>query len=325
MSPRLIKFKDNEKYRILPIDLFFNKRCSTYPPKSLSESALNLRKEFLSKMFPEQTSKNLCHPALYFDLDNPNQETLISITDNYMPYVRQKKIIPIRSEIKRFESSFSISLEDNSIIEPLDAVIYSTGYTAGYFEFFDENTLKNLNYVSNVHYKHPIVLYKNTFHPSVKNLAFIGQQEGLFFNGAELQAKWASEVFSGKIELPTKEQMNQFIDKEIKKRNQNRQSQYPCGPHVLLSDNIANEMNLLPNFDEMRLENPKLFDMFWNKSMISSHFIFKKNQHSALDSMKEIDIMSEHAYDFFNEESSNQEIALQFSKHYKLPSHMLMK
>ena len=323
MSPRLIKFKDDTNYRILPIDLYFNKRCSTYPPKNPNKSDKSLRKEFLSKMFPEQTNKNICNPALYFDLDDPSQETLISITDNYMPYVKQNKIVPIRSVMKRFESSNSVRLENDSVIDRLDAVIYCTGYNSGYFEFFDEETLKNLNYVPNVHYKHPLVLYKNTFHPLVKNLAMIGQQEGLYFNGAELQANWASKVFSGKINLPSIEQMNLFIDKEIKKRNQNRQSQYPCGPHVLLSDNIANEMNLLPNFDEMRLENPKIFDMFWNKSMISTHFLFKKNQQSALDSMKEIALMNERVYDFTNEDSTKEEIALQFSKYYRLASHML--
>jgi len=329
MSPRLIKFKagnSESMHKILPIDLYFNKRCTTYPSKELSKSEMdNLRIELFSNAFPIQTNKSLCHPALYFDLKDSSQEILISITDNYIPYVKQNKIIPIRSEIKRFESPNSVRLEDGSLIDQLDAIIYCTGYTSSYDDFFNKSTLKNFNYDPAAHYKYALILYKNTFHPYVENLALIGQQDGLYFNGCELQAKWASKVFSGKLNLPSREKMSQFIDKEIQKRNKKRRSQYPYGSHVSLSDSIANEMDLLPDFDDMRIKNPKHFDMLWNKAMISAHFAFKDNRNSALDMINEINVMDERTYEFQNDTPTNKEIATQFSKHYKLPSHMVLE
>ena len=142
MSPRLLSWipSDGYRYNILPIDLYFNKRCLTYPPKEFTKEQIKqFKTDLLVKTFPFQTNKDLCHPALYVDLSNPKQEILISISDNYMTHVKTKSIIPIRSEIERFESHDSIRLADDSIIKNLEAVIFCTGYEPACAYFFNDS------------------------------------------------------------------------------------------------------------------------------------------------------------------------------------------
>ena len=175
-------------------------------------------------------------------------------------------------------------------------MIYCTGFTSRSTEFLNNSILKSLEYDPSVHYKHAMMLYKCTFHPDVPNLAMIGLQDGLFFNGAELQAKWASQVFSGKTKLPDKALMHQYIRKQVRKREEERRSQYPYGSQVSLCDSLAAEMDLLPDFDELQRTNSKLYKMFWNDSMFSAHFMYKEDRTLATILMNRMNLWNRHMF-----------------------------
>jgi hypothetical protein len=146
---------------------------------------LDENKEFqanvYNNLFPEQTDKNLSHPALYIDLKDSKKIILISISNNYMANVKQWKIIPIHSTIKQFKSN-GIVLDDQSFHE-IDAIIYCNRKDKSIDDFlqivqirFDS---KSPRFIENH-------VYKSTFHPNIENIAFVGLSAGHLFTSKYL-------------------------------------------------------------------------------------------------------------------------------------------
>jgi cation diffusion facilitator CzcD-associated flavoprotein CzcO len=114
--------KGNKCFRIIPIDLIFGREL-TFGAKTPAEERENKIKLY-STLCPHQTNKEKSLPSMYYELNNddPIRE---AVTDNYYPYIMQKKIIPIQSDIKTFEKN-GIVLTDGSFVEA-DAIIFCTG------------------------------------------------------------------------------------------------------------------------------------------------------------------------------------------------------
>jgi dimethylaniline monooxygenase (N-oxide forming) len=322
IANKLFKFKRADStWGILPLDLLFSKRIIAHSPHQgpASEAA---RIAIFKGLFPEQTQPALCHPELYIDLEEPNQEILVTVSDSYMPLVKQNKLIPKRAVIKRFDGN-DLVFEDGSVEENVDAVIFCTGYDKNY-EHLDESVLRSFSYDTETNYKYSIILYKCTFAPDSDNLAVVGQHDGLFFTGCELQAKWVSMVFSGKLSPPEKTKMREFIQAELNKRSTGRRMQLPYGNVVTLGDSIAGEMDLLPDFDELKEKEPRLYEMFYVNSVVPAHFTFKKDREAAMSMMNDIDVMNKRVYDLGEGvDVTAKDLALEFSKFYNIPDVLL--
>lgn len=313
ISPRLVKFKrENGTYGIIPIELLFHRRCQ-HANNNLSEQEANRRKfEFLSQLYPYQTNKSLSNPEMFIDL-NESVEYCKVRSDHYIEYIRKGKITPIRSRIKCFDEN-GIYLENESYY-PADVVVYCTGYLPQ-TKMFNEETLRKLNY-SELFGKCTFLLYKYTFHPDIENFAMIDQTDGLFFAGAELQAKWASMVFSGKLSLPPKDYMRKCIQEDEKNRSSKVATQFPYGAHLKMIDDLAKQMDLLPDLGELKEKDADLYDLFFNFSAISSNFIFKSNKSLAIEVMKQVRDLNTQVYDFDGIDSTSDMVIQEFSKHFK--------
>ncbi|CAF0858155.1 unnamed protein product [Brachionus calyciflorus] len=321
ITPRLVTYKltsdTGDKYKILPIDLFFNRRAFNYPDAKLSKKeSEQIKLELFKRLFPYQTNKDKCHfNDLYVDLNQPNQEILIAISDYYLRYVQEGKIRPIKSRVLSFENE-SCALENGENLQ-CDVVVYCTGYNSA-IDYLETKILDILKYDTSDH-KFLMILYKCTFHPELENLALIGQTDGTFYCGDELQANWANMVFSGKRKLPKKELMLEEIDKETKRREKNRRSQYPYGNYVSVCDKLAKENAQLPNFGEIKQKNEHLYELLWNSGVNSNHYFL--NEKMSIDVMNEIFEMDKREFQF---EKKFQDLTLEdavreFSKYYKLP------
>jgi len=241
--------------------------------------------EMYSNLFPKQTNRALSHPALFYDLYDENQPIQIALSNNYKKFVKEEKILPIRSTIKRFEKN-GIVLSDDTFLE-CDAVIYCTGYNKNIYKFLQLIQVKydSLSFKNKINYN----LYKWTFHPDIMNLAFVGLATGLLFAGIELQAKWATMVFSGKIMLPSRLEMIKYINKVEEETNPLHLTLfYPNGGHLELCDSIAAEMDLLPNFDELKISDPHSYDLLWNYAMCAPQYLFKEDKEFTLKIMNQI-------------------------------------
>jgi dimethylaniline monooxygenase (N-oxide forming) len=184
VAPRLVSHRlNNGKYGIITFDHYFYRRCLNLTLESKKKTKAQIRnmwKLVLADTFPYQTGKNPIDENLFFDLEDENKELLITISDNYIDFVGQKKITPLKDVIKEFHDE-GVLLESGRFVEA-DAVIFCTGYEFN-MDYFDESLNKRLKVDCDSYYKLQLLLSKYTFNPYVENLAMIGQIDGLYFAG----------------------------------------------------------------------------------------------------------------------------------------------
>ncbi|GBB84739.1 hypothetical protein RclHR1_11300008 [Rhizophagus clarus] len=99
-----------------------------------------------------------------------------------------------------------------------------------------------------------------------------GMYRGPYFAVIELQARWACMVFSGKISLPEYEVMLKGLEEERKIRNKKPRPQFPHGDYINFADDIAKEIKVLPDFDELRRNNPHVYELFLEGPMVGSNY-----------------------------------------------------
>jgi dimethylaniline monooxygenase (N-oxide forming) len=303
VAPRLIatKLDARSKFVVTPFDLYFYKRCIAFQSKQMAglskEEKKLKRKQFLQSVF-SQTNKLQTHPALFFDVDDEKQETLMTISDSYLELVEQNKITPKRTSILEFTEN-GVHLEDGSF-QPANVVIYCTGYEVS-LDYLDKSVVDKLKIENEANYKFQYNLHKFTFHPDVENFAMVGQIDGLFFTGSELQARLASMVFSEKIKYDTNQTRSEIEKQKSKIKSNKRRAQFPYGTYVEVCDTLAKEMNLVPDLERMKVEEPQLYDLFWNASLLSAHYLYGQNKRYTVDLMREVQEMTSREYDYQSE------------------------
>ena len=229
--------------------------------------------------------------------------------------------MPKQSQIARFETN-GVRLADGSF-EPADAVIFCTGYTLC-MDYFDKSVLNTLKFNPKKE-KMPIMLYNYTVHPDLENLALVGEINGLFFAGFELQARWAIKLFKGEKQLPPREKIEAEMRHDERLREKAGHNQYPHGIYNELIDKLAAEVDALPDFDELKQNDPDLYRMLWKNGTIVSHFCYKEKPELCIDIMKEVDEIIQKKYVFEEHELDDRSTALlaqKFSRNFRIPLHL---
>ena len=319
--PRLLQIPSEnttDKFKIIPIDLYFS-RNETFTTYKTKEDERKAKIELYKKLCPDQTSRERSLPEMYYELDN-DEPIREAVTDNYYPYTKNGKILPIQGRIDSFEKS-GFRLEDNRLIEA-DAVIFCTGYKLC-LDYFDQSVLKTLKFDPNKE-KMPILLYKYTVHPDLENLAMVGEVNGLFFACFELQAKWAIKLFKGEKSLPPRHVMDDQMRNDEMLREKIGHNQYPHGVYNELIDNLASECGAMPDLEKMKQEDPELFKKFWYHGTIPAHFCYNNKRGTCLEMMKEAEEIINQEYEYDEGETvgshlSTIALAKKFSKNFKIP------
>jgi dimethylaniline monooxygenase (N-oxide forming) len=134
------------------------------------------------------------HPTLSQDLLNLSGRGLIKFKPNIKEF-REKTVI----------------FEDGTE-QDFDMIIYATGYkvTFPFLKHYPEFDIEETN---------DIRLYKKVIHPDYKNLFFLAliQPLGAIMPLAEIQSKWIAKIIKGESRLPSKEAMQQSIEKDKQK------------------------------------------------------------------------------------------------------------
>ena len=138
---------------------------------------------------------------------------------------------------------------------PTDILILATGYTFD-FPYLKPKTLIPIN-------NHEVDLYKYVFPPTLRNFAIIGliQPIGSVAPISEMQCRWASGVFSGRLTLPPKNQMYFDI---IAKRQQMKRRYFKSSKHtfqvdfVVYMDELAELNGCKPPLKEYIFTDPRL-------------------------------------------------------------------
>lgn len=127
-------------------------------------------------------------------------------------------------------------------------------------DYFDQSVLKTLRFDPSKE-RTPIVLYKYTLHPDLENMAMVGEMNGLFFAGFEMQARWVMQLFSGEKQLPPREEIDEEMEREEAARDFIQHNQYPHGAYNRLIDKLAFESDSLPNFEQIFKKDVDLYRM----------------------------------------------------------------
>ncbi|ELV11678.1 Dimethylaniline monooxygenase [N-oxide-forming] 5 [Tupaia chinensis] len=160
----------------------------------------------------------------------------------------------VKGNVKEFTETAAI-FEDGSREDNIDAVIFATGYSFD-FPFLDDSVKVVKNKIS---------LYKKVFPPNLEKptLAIIGliQPLGAIMPIAELQGRWATQVFKGLKTLPSQSEMMSEISKaqeEMKKRYVESQRHTIQGDYIETMEEIADLVGVRPNLLSLAFTDPKL-------------------------------------------------------------------
>ena len=259
----------------------FNRKTAYDDCKKSVEDINKDKNSLYSKICSLQTKI----PDLYIDAESVDPPA-IAVSDDYIDLVMNKKLITRKGSIKAFTQN-GIILNDNSF-EYADYVLFCTGYNYD-LSFFDEDILEKIDYNFN-DLICPYICYKGTFHPNIKNMAFVGMKCS-FIPAIELQAKWTSLVFSGKLSLPAEETMQNFLKIEKESRKifcfEKYVSRYE--DFIKFTDEIGAEINVVPDFEEIKQKNPRLFRILWEGPISSVHYNLENTDHSILKVLNEIE------------------------------------
>lgn len=161
-----------------------------------------------------------------------------------------------RGIIKKFTENGVIFDGEEEETE-VDAVVLATGYRIK-FPFLSDDILKIVD--------NRVRLYKFIFPPELPHptLAILGlvQPMGPGFPVGEMQCRLTARVMSGKLSLPSKEEMNADIDKKLefmRKRFVDSPRHTLQVDFIGYQDELAEEVGCKPNFLKYAITDPKLF------------------------------------------------------------------
>ncbi|KAN0024017.1 hypothetical protein ACTFIV_008410 [Dictyostelium citrinum] len=259
---------DNHDSKLVPLDSILFQRSKAYEQQSLLKDEFSkLKKQMNLKYCPNQSKE--INPNSKIIVNSPNDKTLGFVaSSSYIEQVENGSIsVYCGNEFTIKSSSMKSITISNSLGEShredhIDFVILCNGYQPD-LSFFDEYILNSIDYLPSDS-KRPVCLYKNIFAPNCKNIAFISFFRSLFVAEVELMSRMITMIFSGKIPYPTEQEIkNGFINRENNK-NKNDPPYFLVAGSTVLCDQIAKEIGVLPDFEQLKQTDPKLYDQLWN-------------------------------------------------------------
>jgi flavin-binding monooxygenase-like protein len=142
-----------------------------------------------------------------YGLPKPDHKLLEAhptISSDLLPRIGHGRIT-VKPNIERLEGDH-VRFVDGSV-EPVDVIVHCTGYKIT-FPFFSGDLVKADG--------NRIPLYRRVVDPEHPGLYFVGliQPLGAIMPIAELQSEWVADILGGKVELPTRAEMLEVIDRE---------------------------------------------------------------------------------------------------------------
>ena len=190
---------------LVPNDLRITRRNRTSPHEVTLTTEEQWRTENLriQKSCIEQQQESFLGGRLRVNEQFFTRPPLKLVTGNFEllrdQRTAEKLNVLVGEKLLRFEERSAV-FESGTRIE-CDAAIFCTGYSTNLNDFLDPRVLQEMEY-DPTDTRIAGVFYKLTFCPAIANLAFIAMHRGTHFYNSELQARWISLVFSGRLAPP---------------------------------------------------------------------------------------------------------------------------
>lgn len=256
-----------------PLDLLFYNRATRAQTEEIKF------KTFTDNEKSNAYMDSICHAQgeVSADLLVPkevwNQPSRVAISDTYVSQIKENRITTRKADIASFDSSGIVLGSGEKIA--LDAIIFCTGYKLK-IPFFTPEMQEKLEF-SSTDQLQPLILYKCTFRPEFRHLAFVGVYRGPYFAVMELQAKWAMSVFANKVDFPSEESFRVALEEERRIRQLSPRPPFPHGDYVGLADSIAKEVKCLPDFEQLKSTNPTLYELIYKSPVVPADYCFTQD------------------------------------------------
>ncbi|XP_035824185.1 dimethylaniline monooxygenase [N-oxide-forming] 2 [Aplysia californica] len=186
------------------------------------------------------------------------------VSNNFQLDVMSGKI-QIYSYLKRL-SGRTAFFSDGSSVNEIDAIVFCTGYDTD-LSMLEDNIIDENGRMELYHMVFPLDRSHNT-------LLFVGQMGSdiALPPVSELQARMATKVLAGKVELPPQRKMRQCVDSlnEATLRRRKRYSYFL--PGFKMMENIAVDLGVYPSFCTLLLRDPMLAWRVWYGPIYSAHY-----------------------------------------------------
>ena len=165
----------------------------------------------------------------------------IGIGAEFYDALDRSKLALRRARIARFVGAHSLSLDTGETVEA-DVVVLATGWSQG-FAFLADDLLSLVR-------RHGCLgLYRHILPPQQPNLGFIGYASSTACQlTSEVAAHWLSQCFRGKLNLPSKTEMEREIARVLDWTNEvfpGRSQGYFVGPYLAhYLDDLLYDMNV---------------------------------------------------------------------------------
>jgi dimethylaniline monooxygenase (N-oxide forming) len=218
--------------------------------------------------FAELSNQNNIQ-ELYID-KNVDLPVKFVVVDDYVESIEKgliKIVIGVITDIK--DNKVIIN---NIIYKDVDAIILCTGYDVE-LNYLSNEIKNSLDYNNKIK-DFPLNLYNCTFNPKFKNLAFVGVLSGSFIGSAEIQANYAVKYLLGKLNLNYFKIQDHLNDEEIKRKSINYKIPvYAISNYVNFCERLAEEMNVLPNFQKIKISDKILHDLLIKGPIVQSQYV----------------------------------------------------
>ncbi len=181
------------------------------------------------------------HP-LWVDKDS-SQPPFVAISDGFVDAVSRREVLVRSGELTGLGPDSAAFFDGTEA--KIDAVVFATGYRLE-LPFLSEPEKTCLAFDPSDSLQ-PTLLHRATFHPGLPGIAFVGLYRGPFFGIVELQARWATGVFSGNAPELDRLRAAAGLTEELAIRTERPRPQFPHGDYVNFADQIAKEICVLPS------------------------------------------------------------------------------
>ncbi|XP_034036300.1 dimethylaniline monooxygenase [N-oxide-forming] 5-like [Thalassophryne amazonica] len=134
----------------------------------------------------------------------------IPIVNDELPLKLLTGAVTVKPNVKEIHGS-TVVFEDGTVVEKVDTIVFATGYNYD-FPYLPNDVLYKTGYRIGL-YKH--VFPANLEHPTLAVVGFI-HALGAIMVMSEMQARWVTQVFKGRLKLPSKKAMMKEIERDTK-------------------------------------------------------------------------------------------------------------
>lgn len=245
-----------------PVDLAFYSRAASDRGRGTTEEERNLKRHAFFASLVGEPPPGLTAP-------DPQRGDLpfVAITDAFLEAVSAGRVVARSAGIVGFEGPTALFSDGHK--EDFDAVILATGYRLE-LPFLPE-PLQQAIELKSEDWLQPAILHECVWRPELPNLAFVGLYRGPYFAAMELQARWACGVFSGRLPLPSKAELEAGLEAERSVRGQQPRPQFPHGDYVSMTEALARRVGVHPG-EILASESHPLRQLLYDGPLLPFHY-----------------------------------------------------